>query len=145
MGQSWTHFCPALTVLDPLLPSSHSPGPTSPQLSQSWTLSCTDHTMSLSLSLLYLSLASLTVTAHEYYPGQCPDIQPMDNFDWSQFATGQWFITQKFATRSTCLTYEFTTDELGFKEITQRDSFLTARKLVWTMNTSTPGSCTLLT
>ena len=28
-------------------------------------------------------------------------------------------MTQKFATRSTCLTYEFTTDELGFKEITQ--------------------------
>ena len=30
-----------------------------------------------------------------------------------------WYVTQKFATRSTCLTYEFTTDELGFKEITQ--------------------------
>jgi len=30
-----------------------------------------------------------------------------------------WYVTQKFATKSTCLTYEFTTDELGFKEITQ--------------------------
>ena len=36
-----------------------------------------------------------------------------------QFADGVWYVTQKFATRSTCLTYEFTTDELGFKEITQ--------------------------
>merc|ERR1712098_96582 len=71
-------------------------------------------------SLLLLSMMWMTVMCHEYYPGECPKIPPMDNFDWSQFATGQWFITQKFATRSTCLTYEFTTDELGFKEITQR-------------------------
>merc|ERR1711899_100850 len=34
-------------------------------------------------------------------------------------ASSHGYVTQKFATRSTCLTYEFTTDELGFKEITQ--------------------------
>merc|ERR1711890_144212 len=44
---------------------------------------------------------------------------PMQGFDWDKFADGVWYVTQKFATRSTCLTYEFTTDELGFKEITQ--------------------------
>jgi len=43
----------------------------------------------------------------------------MQGFDWDKFADGVWYVTQKFATRSTCLTYEFTTDELGFKEITQ--------------------------
>merc|ERR1712107_898544 len=47
------------------------------------------------------------------------EFEPMQGFDWDQFFNGVWYVTQKFATRSTCLTYEFTTDELGFKEITQ--------------------------
>merc|ERR1712150_124635 len=33
----------------------------------------------------------------------------MQGFDWDQFANGVWYVTQKFATRSTCLTYEITT------------------------------------
>ena len=69
-----------------------------------------------------------------------------------QFADGVWYVTQKFATKSTCLTYEFTTDELGFKEITQVghlrkiasvniiilswDSCLTVRRWAWTTSTS---------
>jgi len=77
-------------------------------------------TMHTSHHLLLLCAALSPISAHEYYPDQCPVIPAMENFDWAQFATGQWFITNKFATRSTCLTYEFTTDELGFKEITQR-------------------------
>merc|ERR1712080_8758 len=52
-------------------------------------------------------------------PGQLPCLHTHADFDWSQFSNGKWFVTQKFATRSTCLTYEFTTDELGFKEIVQ--------------------------
>merc|ERR1712211_171206 len=67
---------------------------------------------------LVLLLASVA-TAHEYFPDKCPEFQPMQGFDWDKFADGVWYVTQKFATRSTCLTYEFTTDELGFKEITQ--------------------------
>merc|ERR1712130_544221 len=68
-----------------------------------------------SASYLLLLLAN----AHEYFPDKCPSFTPMQGFDWDQFADGVWYVTQKFATRSTCLTYEFTTDELGFKEITQ--------------------------
>ena len=36
-----------------------------------------------------------------------------------QFSSGLWFVTQKFATKSSCLTYEFKTDDLGFKSIEQ--------------------------
>jgi len=71
-----------------------------------------------SASYLLLLLANLA-NAHEYFPDKCPSFTPMQGFDWDQFADGVWYVTQKFATRSTCLTYEFTTDELGFKEITQ--------------------------
>merc|ERR1712177_50423 len=68
--------------------------------------------------LLVLMVAGLA-SAHEYFPEKCPEFEPMQGFDWDQFSDGVWYVTQKFATRSTCLTYEFTTDELGFKEITQ--------------------------
>merc|ERR1712241_1204365 len=71
-----------------------------------------------SSSHLLVMVAGLA-TAHEYFPEKCPSFTPMQGFDWNQFADGVWYVTQKFATRSTCLTYEFTTDELGFKEITQ--------------------------
>merc|ERR1711915_957992 len=59
------------------------------------------------------------VSCHEYFPGTCPTFTPMDGFDWDQFSKGIWFVTQKFATKSSCLTYEFKTDELGFKSIEQ--------------------------
>merc|ERR1712213_184758 len=65
--------------------------------------------------LLFFGLAS----GHEYFPGQCPNFTPMSGFDWSKFSTGVWFVTQKFATKSSCLTYEFKTDDLGFKSIEQ--------------------------
>jgi len=71
------------------------------------------------MSLLHLLPLLALASAHEYFPDSCPAFTPMDGFDWDQFADGVWYVTQKFATRSTCLTYEFTTDELGFKEITQ--------------------------
>jgi len=72
-------------------------------------------------SACYLALVLLAgvANAHEYFPEKCPAFTPMQGFDWEQFADGVWYVTQKFATKSTCLTYEFTTDELGFKEITQ--------------------------
>jgi hypothetical protein len=43
-----------------------------------------------------------------------------------QFATGVWYVTNKFDTKSACLTYEFKTDELGFKSIEQvkNDNYL---------------------
>jgi len=72
------------------------------------------------LSIILLPvIAPLIVTGHEYFPGQCPTFTPMAGFNWAQFATGTWYVTQKFATRSSCLTYEFKTDELGFKSVEQ--------------------------
>merc|ERR1711936_725987 len=86
------------------------PGPVSPSAQNK------DLRMS---SAFLLGLILGVATAHEYFPEKCPEFTPMQAFDWDQFANGVWYVTQKFATRSTCLTYEFTTDELGFKEITQ--------------------------
>ena len=36
-----------------------------------------------------------------------------------QFSTDVWFVTQKFNTKSSCLTYEFKTDEMGLQSIEQ--------------------------
>merc|ERR1712168_485805 len=71
------------------------------------------------LSIILSTLCSIPVSGHEYFPGQCPNFTPMSGFDWSQFSTGLWYVTQKFATKSVCLTYQFKTDELGFKSIEQ--------------------------
>merc|ERR1712013_272509 len=79
--------------------------------------------------LLVLMVAGLA-SSHEYFPEKCPEFQPMQGFDWDQFSNGVWYVTQKFATRSTCLTYEFTTDELGFKEITQLRQLPYSEKVV---------------
>merc|ERR1711963_305572 len=73
--------------------------------------------MSLSLSLLVIAVVS--VQAHEYFPGQCPNLTPMSDFDWNKFSDGIWYVTRKFNTKSTCLTYEFKTDADGFKSIEQ--------------------------
>merc|ERR1712244_37435 len=75
--------------------------------------------LGMAFAAYLLVLLAGVATAHEYFPEKCPSFTPMQGFDWDQFANGVWYVTQKFATRSTCLTYEFTTDELGFKEITQ--------------------------
>jgi len=75
------------------------------------------------LTMLTTALLSvvciLSVSGHEYFPGQCPSFTPMSGFDWGKFSTGVWFVTQKFATKSSCLTYQFKTDDLGFKSIEQ--------------------------
>ena len=84
---------------------------------------------------LLLSAVLVSVEAHEYFPGQCPNFTPMAGFEWSRvgrefriklyssfpvkFATGVWFVTRKFATKSSCLTYEFKTDPEGFKSVEQ--------------------------
>merc|ERR1711902_371891 len=70
---------------------------------------------------LFLLVAVVTVSTrgHEYFPGQCPNFTPMSGFDWDKFSTGLWYVTQKFATKSSCLTYQFKTDDLGFKSIEQ--------------------------
>merc|ERR1711973_342088 len=69
-------------------------------------------------SLIAASLLSL-VASHEMYPGKCPNFNPMDGFDWQRFSEGRWYVTRKFSTKSSCLTYEFKTDEQGFKSIEQ--------------------------
>merc|ERR1712126_335973 len=68
---------------------------------------------------LVVTVCSLSALGHEYFPGQCPNFTPMSGFDWGKFSTGLWYVTQKFATKSSCLTYQFKTDELGFKSIEQ--------------------------
>merc|ERR1711963_371960 len=66
-----------------------------------------------------LPMLLLPVMGHEYFPGQCPNFTPMSGFDWAKFSNGIWYVTEKFATQSSCLTYEFKTDQLGFKSIEQ--------------------------
>jgi len=69
----------------------------------------------LLLPLLSLSL----VSGHSFNTGKCPNFPPVQNFDWRQFSEGIWFVTQKFSTSSSCLTYKFKTDKFGFKSIEQ--------------------------
>merc|ERR1712126_686806 len=68
---------------------------------------------------LVVTVVTVSTRGHEYFPGQCPNFTPMSGFNWDKFSSGLWYVTQKFATRSSCLTYEFKTDELGFKSIEQ--------------------------
>lgn len=72
------------------------------------------------MAALVLLIAFISsVQSHEYFLGQCPNFTPMSQFDWTRFSDGVWFVTQKFATKSSCLTYQFKTDNLGFKSIEQ--------------------------
>eukprot|EP00088_Acartia_fossae_P050169 TRINITY_DN55_c0_g2_i3.p1 TRINITY_DN55_c0_g2~~TRINITY_DN55_c0_g2_i3.p1 ORF type:complete len:249 (-),score=45.21 TRINITY_DN55_c0_g2_i3:164-910(-) len=59
------------------------------------------------------------VVGHELYPGECPEFNPMKEFSWDKFSSGVWYVTRKFDTKSSCLTYEFKTDNLGFKSVEQ--------------------------
>lgn len=68
---------------------------------------------------LFFVLCLGIVTGHELYPGKCPDFNPMKEFNWEKFSSNVWYVTQKFDTKSTCLTYEFKTDNLGFKSVEQ--------------------------
>jgi len=76
--------------------------------------------MATSIKLLsILALLSVGLEAHEFYPGQCPQMTPMLDFNWNEFSNGTWFVTRKFATKSSCLTYQFETDDSGFKSVKQ--------------------------
>merc|ERR1712212_1466411 len=59
------------------------------------------------------------VTAHQYYNGGCPNFTPMQGFDWNKFSVGLWYVTEKFDTNSTCLTYSFKEDSSGVKSVEQ--------------------------
>jgi len=69
--------------------------------------------------VLLTTLLTMSVSGHEYFPGQCPNFTPMVDFDWDKFSSGIWFVTRKFSTKSSCLTYEFKTDSDGFKSVEQ--------------------------
>merc|ERR1712080_715303 len=71
------------------------------------------------LPLLLLLPLSSPVAPHSISPGKCPNFPPLQDFDWSRFSQGIWYITQKFSTSSSCLTYKFKTDSLGFKSVEQ--------------------------
>merc|ERR1712038_1036190 len=79
------------------------------------TFSCPTMIVILSLVLTLLGRSD----SHSMHSGQCPNFTPMSGFDWDKFSSGLWYVTQKFDTKSTCLTYEFKTDNLGFKSIEQ--------------------------
>merc|ERR1712029_1103840 len=68
---------------------------------------------------LLTTLLTMSVSGHEYFPGQCPNFTPLADFDWDKFSSGIWFVTRKFSTKSSCLTYEFKTDSDGFKSVEQ--------------------------
>ena len=72
-----------------------------------------------SSAVLLATLLAVSVSGHEYFPGQCPNFTPMADFDWDKFSSGIWFVTRKFSTKSSCLTYEFKTDSDGFKSVEQ--------------------------
>ncbi|XP_023325326.1 uncharacterized protein LOC111699024 isoform X3 [Eurytemora carolleeae] len=96
------------------------------QWAQSSTYSFRTRTLLLSRSNqrmgkvhLFSFLLLPAVFSHEIYPGKCPDFTPMKQFDWTKFSSGVWYVIQKFDTKSSCLTYEFKTDNLGFKSVEQ--------------------------
>merc|ERR1712172_353897 len=70
-------------------------------------------------AVLLSTILTMSVSGHEYFPGQCPNFTPMADFDWDKFSSGIWFVTRKFSTKSSCLTYEFKTDSDGFKSVEQ--------------------------
>jgi len=70
-------------------------------------------------TLILMAVLVAAESGHEYYAGQCPNFTPMSGFDWAQFSSGIWYVTHKFGTKSSCITYEFLTDDLGFKSIKQ--------------------------
>ena len=97
----------------------------------------------------FLLLCIIPLTwSHSFFPTKCPAFPPQQDFDWNAFAENTWwdgiflnisnhfdvhvftkprshsdlfrFVTQKFDTSSSCLTYKFKTDNLGFKSIEQQ-------------------------
>merc|ERR1712128_263086 len=80
-------------------------------------------------TLILMAVLVAAASGHEYYAGQCPIFTPMSGFDWAQFSSGIWYVTHKFGTKSSCITYEFLTDEIGFKSI-KRDRKLPGSKEV---------------
>merc|ERR1711953_1559445 len=89
------------------------------------TFSCPTMIVILSLVLTLLGHSD----SHSMHSGQCPNFTPMSGFDWDKFSSGLWYVTQKFDTKSTCLTYEFKTDNLGFKSIEQINQIPYTNKL----------------
>merc|ERR1712038_1014628 len=81
--------------------------------------SLTSRRIIMKVAPLLLSAVLVSVEAHEYFPGQCPNFTPMAGFEWSRFSSGIWYVTRKFSTKSSCLTYEFKTDPEGFKSVEQ--------------------------
>jgi len=68
--------------------------------------------------LIFAAAVSLSI-GHELYLGKCPSLSPMKQFNWDQFSSDVWYVVRKFATKSSCLTYNFKTDNLGFKSVEQ--------------------------
>jgi len=69
-------------------------------------------------ALVAVCLATVA-SGHEYYTGKCPNFTPLKGFNWEKFSSGLWYVTEKFDTKSTCLTYRFKVDSYGFKNVEQ--------------------------
>jgi apolipoprotein D and lipocalin family protein len=50
--------------------------------------------------------------AHKYKSGECPNVEPMQNFQMRNFL-GIWYAIQKTATGSSCIIYNITQEEPG--------------------------------
>ncbi len=46
-------------------------------------------------------------TCHVFRLGECPEVEPMANFEMDKFL-GEWFIIQKFRSASDCVRENFT-------------------------------------
>jgi len=50
------------------------------------------------------------VVGHEYYPGRCPALPPVEELDWGRWR-GEWRVALKHNTRSSCVRYEYSGGE----------------------------------
>ncbi|CAH0777131.1 unnamed protein product [Bemisia tabaci] len=73
--------------------------------------------LAVSCVLTFVLLGS--VRGHTYHLGDCPNVEPMPNFEMSKFL-GKWYVIQKTSTGSRCVIYNFTnTNEPDHYQIEQ--------------------------
>ncbi len=68
--------------------------------------------MSLKSIFLIIFLSSLAFysSGHVFRAGECPEIEPMQDFDPEKFV-GEWNVIQKFRTTSECIKEEIKVDD----------------------------------
>ncbi|XP_034181169.1 apolipoprotein D-like [Osmia lignaria lignaria] len=72
-------------------------------------------------SLLFLAGCFVLAKAHTYHMGACPIVEPMQGFQMNRFL-GVWYVIQKTATASKCITYNYTRGEEAGEYVVTQDS-----------------------